>query len=261
MNQPALQKQRAIETHSSQAEEFATSYSRLDQDPYGTCFAYSRRRLDAWLERLVPSRGDGLRLLDLGCGTGHHLARWRERGFKVVGVDGSEEMLARARQLNPGGELLRADVESVPLPDASVDVLVCIEVLRYLPDPTPCLREMARLLRPDGLCLATALPLLNLNGYFVINRLASVVPAAGLVRLSQFFTTSRRLRRQFQAAGFARVEVHGVYLGPINWVERLARPLLRATLRAWEPLDGVLADKPLLRELSNMFLVRAVRGN
>jgi len=67
------------------------------------------------------------------------------------------------------------------------------------------------------------------------------------------------VRREFAAAGFQDVETHGVYLGPINWLERLVPRALPRTLRVWEPLDAVLADLPLLREVSNMFLVKAVR--
>ena len=71
--------------------------------------------------------------------------------------------------------------------------------------------------------------------------------------------TSGRLRREFSNAGFASVEVNGVYAGPINWVERLARPALPRFLTFWEKIDSRLANRPFLKEFSNMFLVRAVR--
>src|SRR5947207_10383198 len=166
------QKQRAIEQHSRQAAEFAERYRALDRDSYQSCFTYSRRRLDIWLERMLPSCGTGLRLLDVGCGTGNQIARLTCRGFDVAGVDGSDQMLAQARALNPGMDLRQADVEAIPFPDGSFDIVLCIEVLRYLPDPLACMREMARVLKPGGICLETAAPLLNLNGYWVVNRIA-----------------------------------------------------------------------------------------
>ena len=116
------------------------------------------------------------------------------------------------------------------------------------------------MLKPGGLCLATATPVLNLNGYWLINRLASRFRMRGFTSLKQFFSTSGRLRRDFEAAGFRQPKVHGVYLGPVNWVERLAPRLTPAFLRAWERIDSPLADRVLVRELSNMFLVEAVRG-
>jgi ubiquinone/menaquinone biosynthesis C-methylase UbiE len=256
-----IQKQAAIEQHSRQADQFADRYRVPETDAFRSCFTYSRRRLAAWLERSLPDPAAGLRLLDVGCGTGHHLAQLRARGFEVAGVDGSAEMLDYARALNPGSDIQQSDVEHLPFPDASFDVVLCIEVLRYLPCPARCVAEMARVLRPGGFCLATATPLFSLNGYWAINRVATLVPLGNLVRLKQYFSTTRRLRRTFRSAGFRpEVETHGVYLGPINWLERLAPWLLPRFLRAWEPLDGMVADLPLVREVSNMFLVKAVRS-
>jgi hypothetical protein len=118
---------------------------------------------------------------------------------------------------------------------------------------------MARVLKPGGRCIATAAPLFNLNGYALVNRLAPYLPFVQLTRLKQFFTTSWRLRSQFEQAGFDDVRVHGVYIGPVNWIERLFPRALQGFLHRWEALDALLADRPLLRDLSNMFLVTGLR--
>jgi 2-polyprenyl-3-methyl-5-hydroxy-6-metoxy-1,4-benzoquinol methylase len=256
----AEQKRRAIAHHSDEAAKFIARYERLAVDPYASCFGYSRHRLQTILDRCLPDDGRGLRALDVGCGTGHHLAGLRRRGFEVAGVDGSPEMVARARAGNPSVRTECADVEALPFPSGQFDVVLCIEVLRYLRDPAGCLREIARVLRPGGVCLVTATPLLNLNGYWLVNRIASSVGLPGLTRLRQVFHTSRRLRNEFKSAGFGPMRVHGVYLGPVNWVERVAPRLVPWVLRRWERFDTALADRPVLREFSNMFLVRAVRG-
>lgn len=255
----ASQSERAIEVHSRQAAEFDARYERLARDPYETCFAYSRMRLDALLARYIPARGDGRRLLDVGVGTGHHLAQLRARGYKGCGIDGSLAMLERAEAANPGADLRRAEVSAIPFGRGEFDLVICIEVLRYLDDPRPCVQEMARVLKPGGLCIATATPLFNLNAYALVNRVAPHVPTVHLTQLKQFFTTSRTLRSHFVHAGFDNVIVHGVYTGPINWVERLIPRALPGFLRRWERLDARLADFPVLRDLSNMFLVTGVR--
>ena len=252
-------KRQAVESHSAQADLFAARYRDLASDPYSSCFNYSRHRLEVLLDRLLPRDGRGLRLLDVGCGTGHHLAWARRRGFEASGVDGSPEMLARAAVLNPGLELQLADVEATPFSSESFDVVLCFEVLRYLPSSAGCVAEIARLLRLGGTCLVTASPLLNLNAYPIVNRLATRLRIGNLVRLKQFFHTSRGLRRDFTTSGFGRVDVHGVYLGPINWVERLAPWALSRVLRAWEAVDARAADQPLLRDFSGMLLVHAFR--
>src|SRR5262249_15678541 len=158
------------------------------------CFAYSRRRLSVLLESYLPDRADGLTLLDVGCGTGHHMASMRERGFEVAGVDGSEEMLDQARANNPDADIQQSDVESIPFPDSSFGLIWGMGGVGYRPRSAPCIREMARVLRPGGVCLATATPVLSLNGYWVINRVSNLVSISNLVRLKQFFTTSWRLR-------------------------------------------------------------------
>jgi ubiquinone/menaquinone biosynthesis C-methylase UbiE len=253
----ARETQSAVEVHSRQAPTFAARYG--EGDPYGSCFSYSRARLERWLDRFLPARGDGACLLDLGCGTGHQMAALRSRGFEVTGVDGSAEMLAHARANNPEAELHQADVDRLPLPDASFDYVLCIEVLRYLETPERCIVEMARVLKPGGVALATATPRFNLNGYALVNRVALALPVRKLTRLRQFFVTSSGAERMFEQAGFARAEAHGVYLGPINWVERLAPSRLPGFLRRWERIDGRLADRRGWRDLSNMLIVEAVR--
>ena len=252
------QTQRAVDVHSDQAGKFAAWYG--DASAYASCFAYSRRRLDRIMDGYLQPTDSAPSLLDVGCGTGHQLATWHARGYDVAGVDGSAAMLEHARKNNPDAELHESSVEQLPLEDARFDRVACIEVLRYLPDPTACIREMARVTKPGGVCLATAAPVLALNGYALVNRVAVALPVRGMTRLKQFFTTSARLRRQFAEAGFTDVRVYGVYLGPLIWVERLAPKALPRVLRSWERWDERLADRRVLRELSNMYLVRAVRG-
>jgi 2-polyprenyl-6-hydroxyphenyl methylase/3-demethylubiquinone-9 3-methyltransferase len=198
-------------------------------------------------------------LLDVGCGSGYHLARLRRRGYDAVGLDGSAAMLVQARAHAPGLPVVIGDVESLPFPAQSFDVVVCIEVLRYLRDTATCINEIARVLRPGGACLVTATPRLNLNGYWAVNRLATFVPLRRLSRLMQYFTSSRALRRVFRSAGFAEPTIHGVYFGPVNWVERLAPSRLPGFLQQWERFDTVLANTRILREFANMFLVFAKR--
>lgn len=254
------QKEDAVKIHSDQAGQFEERYESGIGDPYSSCFVYSRMRLQGWLDRAIPSAGDAQRLLDVGCGTGHHVRALQARGFRVSGVDGSEAMLKVARRINPGLDIRKADVEDLPFDDDSFDWVLSIEVLRYVPDFRQAVREMGRVLAPGGTAVVTACPLFNLNAYSLVNRLGATGRISGLTPLRQYFTTGGQLTAGFNAAGFDRVSVHGVYLGPINWVERLARPLLRSLLRVWEPFDSAVADLGPMRELSNMFVVIARKG-
>jgi ubiquinone/menaquinone biosynthesis C-methylase UbiE len=88
--------------------------------------------------------------LDAACGTGRHTAYLAERGHAVIGVDASAEMLAVARRKVPAAELHEGDLHELPLPDASVDVVVCALSLVHVPDLTRALAEFVRVLRPGG---------------------------------------------------------------------------------------------------------------
>jgi SAM-dependent methyltransferase len=251
----------AVAQHSREAADFAASYLQLERDPYLSCFVYSRRRLALLLDRVLPARGDGLRLLDLGCGTGHHLAQLRARGFDAVGIDGSGAMLGQARALDRQARLAQSDGARLPFATGAFDFVLCVEVLRYLPDTRPTLAEIARVLKPGGIGLATAVPWLSLNGYPLLNRLVPRALSPGCSPLRQYFTSVGRLRRELAEAGFGSADVHAVYWGPLNWVERLTPRLVPRFLRAWERVDRAASASALARSTSNMLLAVARKGS
>jgi len=100
----------------------------------------------------------GQTVLDLGSGPGlDSLLAARRVGptGKVVGVDLCQEMVEKARH-NAGlldlhnVEFLHAGIEKLPLPDASVDVVISNGVFNLCPDKPRVLAEAFRVLRPDG---------------------------------------------------------------------------------------------------------------
>ena len=185
------------------------------------------------------------------------MARYKERGFDITGVDGSPEMLKQARLANPEIDFQQCDVDHIPLADNTYDVVMCIEVLRYLPNISPCLKEISRLLKPNGIALITASPILQASLYPLINKLTSSRQVGKYTNLKQFFHSQGELQTKFKEAGFGKVEVHGVYGGSINWVEQVAPPVMPPLLRVWEKIDSVTADAPVLKNFANMFLVYA----
>ncbi|MEU4236338.1 class I SAM-dependent methyltransferase [Actinoplanes sp. NPDC026619] len=93
--------------------------------------------------------------LDAACGTGRHAAHLAARGHRVIGVDSSPEMLARARERVPAGDFRAGELDRLPLPDAHVDVAVCALALAHLSDLRPAFAELARVVRPGGHLIVT----------------------------------------------------------------------------------------------------------
>jgi trans-aconitate methyltransferase len=100
----------------------------------------------------LPGLAAGFTAVDAGCGNG-----WLVRKLRAApgclgarGVDGSAGMIARARQLDPGGAYEIGQLMSW-LPAQPVDLVVSMEVLYYLHDPVALLRRFAQLwLKPGG---------------------------------------------------------------------------------------------------------------
>ena len=101
---------------------------------------------------LVSHLPSGARVLDLGCGPGLESADLHVRSLRPVGVDGSREMLRRARARCPQAHFVHADMLSLPLADGSVDGAWASASLFHVAreDVGEALAEVYRVLRPGG---------------------------------------------------------------------------------------------------------------
>jgi ubiquinone/menaquinone biosynthesis C-methylase UbiE len=93
------------------------------------------------------------RLLDVGCGTGAASRAAAGMAASVVGIDLSPEMIRQAVDLAEGIENVRfevADAEQLPFGDREFTAVLCSNSLHHYPDPLQAVREMARVLAPNG---------------------------------------------------------------------------------------------------------------
>jgi arsenite methyltransferase len=106
----------------------------------------------------VADLHEGETVLDLGSGAGADVlitARRVGPTGRAIGLDMTDEMLAlaRANAADAGvrnAEFVKGYIEEIPLPDASVDVVISNCVINLAADKTRVLREVARVLRPGG---------------------------------------------------------------------------------------------------------------
>jgi SAM-dependent methyltransferase len=105
---------------------------------------------------LFLSAGPGPDVLNGGAGQGTLSRRLAELGFEVTSTDVSPEAVELLRERAPG-DVLEADLTSLPFEDARFDAAVLGEVLEHIENDRGALAEVARVLRPQGV-LAVSVP-------------------------------------------------------------------------------------------------------
>lgn len=204
----------------------------------------SRRRLA--LELLGPGPG---RVVDIGSGPGVFSSELLARGFRVVEVDVSLEMLRESRRRIESGSSLQqirfveGCLPGLPFADRAFDAALCIGVLAYVPDPAQSLREIRRVLKPGGavvlqvsnaLCLTARLHSAVRRAY---RRLGEVLggPAYPHLRIRLASFRLRAFRRTLEQAGF--------------WVDSWVRYDFRLPLLEWVAPSAALAASRKLQQL------------
>ena len=178
----------------------------MDYDTAADAYRDTRWALPWIIEPLtgeLTTRGREQAVLDIGCGTGDYIAALtvRHPGCKFSGFDLSERMADIARQRCPEASIRVGDAnQRFPIPDDTVDVLICVNVLHHLTAYDRFFIESRRVGRPGsvlilvtdsredilGRSLAKLFPEtvpLNLARYPAIEELVRTASAAGLVQI------------------------------------------------------------------------------
>lgn len=124
-----------------------TRYDAVEAASYRVAREISLAGLSSWRSVLRPYFGAGSFVLDLGAGTGLFVRAFGEwfPDVSVVAVEPSADMRAAS-----GLSMLSGDASSIPLPDASVDVVWMSTVVHHVPDLAAAGAELRRVLRPGG---------------------------------------------------------------------------------------------------------------
>ena len=167
-------------------------------------------------EALIAPAGvrEGHTVVDYGCGPGAltlELARRVGHAGRVIGLDINADFLARTRSLavqqgfSDRIETLQLAGEQLPLGDASVDRVLCKNVLEYVLEPAGTRREFRRILGPGGIAHVT-----DSDWGAVIfepssERFARIMAAASIAFRTPLI--GRRLYGLFRQAGFDDIRV------------------------------------------------------
>ncbi|KHE73222.1 class I SAM-dependent methyltransferase, partial [Halobacillus sp. BBL2006] len=172
----------------------------------------------------------GAHIADLGCGDGYGSYKLFKEGYRVTGLDLSEDMINRAndRLETEGLSFVQGDLTKLPFQDESFDGLMAVNSLEWTEVPFDGLEEMKRVLKPGGkLCIGilgpTAMPRVNsyrrLFGDEVICN--TMMPW--------------ELEKMAEETGWAVVDGHGVYKRDVDIgeIDHLPDDLKQALTFMW----------------------------
>ena len=164
---------------------------------------YWFRRHEVVYQRLAPHCA-GRDVLEAGCGEGYGADLIAGVAHRVVAVDYDETAVAHVRARYPRVQVIQANLAELPLPDASVDVVVNFQVIEHLWDQPQFVRECARVLRPSGLLMVST-----------PNRI-TFSPGRD-TPINPFHTrelNAAELTQLLLDAGFSEVSMSGLFHGP-----------------------------------------------
>jgi SAM-dependent methyltransferase len=179
---------------------------RVDYE--GVAASYDRRYasndFDDIARCLSAFLANGQSIVELGCGTGHWLARAgsvQQHPF-VVGLDRSSAMLAHARHAAPDAALVRGTADSLPWSSAAFDRAFCVNALHHFGDPLAVYRECTRVLRRSGSFMTIGLdPHTNRDEWWIYDYFPTALEAD-----RRRYPSTETIRSDLASVGFVRVE-------------------------------------------------------
>lgn len=199
---------------------------------------------------LVEAVGGG-RVLDVGCGAGHVAINLAPHSTAVIAYDLTDKMLEQVQILASERGITNVKTqagiaETLPFPDASFDVVATRYSAHHWQNPAQAAREMARVLKPNGLCLVSDIVALENPVHDTFLQTIEFLRDGSHVRDYRVSEWMGFL----EAAGLS-VHVEMTWDLPLNfdaWVKRIGTPAHKV-----EMLRGLMAEATV--EIRQMFAI------
>ncbi|NIM19624.1 MAG: methyltransferase domain-containing protein [Candidatus Latescibacteria bacterium] len=209
-------------------DEFWKSSKNLD-DVYS-----NEGRIAANLEKFIDL--SGMKVLEVGAGTGRDSDDIASRGAEVFTLDYSEEALKLMQDwLKSSTEIVCGDARAIPFADEVFDVVFHQGLLEHFRDPETLLLENKRVLKDGGTLLIDVPQRFH---YYTLLKHAMMLVGKWFAGWETEFSPGR-LKRLVEAQGFEVIGVYGENLFPPIWYRALRRILigfgLKLSMYPWEP--------------------------
>jgi ubiquinone/menaquinone biosynthesis C-methylase UbiE len=213
------------------------------------------RHFDIMHKQIVRSliESDIKTILEIGIGTGRFGTWFAKRGFTVVGVDISKEMLKKAKKkahhLNVNLDLVNADVQHLPFREKTFVNCVCVNVMDHFSDYEGFFKQVQNVIKPPGAFI-----------FNFSNSQSPYLPIATIINLSKHalfkgkiyskWTTLKEIKTSLQKAHFEVNDTRGFMI--------TSEVPLGETFNNVTKTVNVLSEKSFLRFFSGSIFVKAV---
>lgn len=196
----------------------------------------------------------GMRIADLGCGSGVFTNILSSMGFAVTGLDLSPALIARAKKSFPQIEFQVGDVEDLPYPAESLDGVLLSGILHHLPDKTACARSVHRVLKKGGVFMAFDPNRRNPFMWLYRVKKSPFYSSKGVTDNEQP-TSFPEVSGVFASEGFS---VSAQYLSGLKY-RYVAPSLVSWLLPAYNLLDSALFSPPFMKSFRAFLITKGVR--
>lgn len=149
-------------------------------------------------------------VLEIGSGAGEYLNSLEKSSKPHIGVDISQTALKIAQSNSSGTRFLRSKAEALPFASDTFEVAICCEVIEHVDDPSKAIREIYRILKPEGI-LFLSFPNYYNPFYLFVRLVATVFKKPHLISLQVVdrYLYYNFVIREFTRIGFEKINAKG----------------------------------------------------
>lgn len=235
----------------------------FEGDPYGVgiklkSLFYKRREtatlflLDIALGKI---RGEGKRILDIGCGEGYITAAIKKAfpGCEIFALDQSISAIKKAVMSFKDIDFIVADAYLTPYERECFDIVVCNNLWEHVPDPLRLLVEISRITKPGGFLI------ISTPSRYRFSNLLRVLLGKPLEFMSKNHITEYSVGQVAEQLRYGGYQVEKIYTEPINSEsKKMFKRIFHKLLITFVRLMGKLINRPHDIESTIFFLARRI---
>lgn len=139
------------------------------------------------------------KILDVGCGAGNFLVEAEKRELEIYGLDLSDYILNKAKKKVKGNFFI-GNGEKLPFQTNEFDFVTCIGALEHFPHPDEGIKEIARVMKKNGVCLFHV-PNLMFLGHIYMAYKYGIMPSENKQSFSEVFYTYKGWKNMIEKNG------------------------------------------------------------